>query len=97
MLTSANEKAGNKACFITWFADPIFQDFEEKKICFFNFFYKINVQLSVPRPDKGGGPINYGVLGTQELESTDIGKKQGMGTDDLLIVLTHNGGSKAEA
>ena len=52
---------------------------------FFSFLFFTNFQLSVPSPDKGGGQINYG-------------KKQGMGGPyDLLIVLSKNDCSRAEA
>ena len=80
------------------------QDFEKKKkkkkfnlIFFFNFFFFFytNFQLSVPSPDKGGGQINYGVQGTQELEPTDIAREETR--QDLLIVLSNNDCSRAEA
>ena len=56
-------------------------------------------QLSVPSPDKGGGQINYGVQGTHELEPTDIAREETRhgGPYDLLIVLSNNDCSRAEA
>ena len=65
-------------------ADPIFQDLGEKnKILFYfifycNFFLRMFSCRSQARITEG--QIHYGVLGTQELEPTDIGKKQGMET-----------------
>ena len=76
---------------ITWFTDPPTRFFRIwKKNPFFNFFFFTHFQLSVPSPDIGGGQINYGVQCTQQLEPTDVGKKQGMRLDDVLIVLSHN-------
>ena len=82
-------------------ADPIFQDLKKKKTLnfLFKFFFKLifffftHFLLSVPITDRGGGQINnYGVQGTQELEPTDKA-----GEETRLIVLSHNGGSRAEA
>ena len=75
---------------------PDFSGFEEKKYILFTFFFFTNFQLSVTITDKGGGQINYGVQGTQELEPTDIAREETR-HDDLLIVLSHNSGSRAEA
>ena len=80
---SLGHGGGDKAFFFDYLvygsADPILQDFEEKKklyIFLINFFFFTNFQLSVPSPDKGGGQINYGVQGTQELEPTDIAREE---------------------
>ena len=97
---------------ITWFTDPptrfcrILK--KEKKlndifififIFYFLFFFFTIFQLSVTSPDKGGGQINYGVQGTQELEPTDIAREETRhgGPYDLLIVLSNNDCSRAEA
>ena len=77
-------------------ADPILQDFEKKKKkkkkkkFFFFFLNKFSV---------GGGQINYGVQGTQELEPTDIPREETRhgGPHDLLIVLSNNDCSRAGA
>ena len=95
---------------ITWFTDPptrFCRILKKKNIYnyiffqfffflpFFFFFFFTYFQLSVPSPDNGGGQINYGVQGTQELEPTYIAREET--PYDLLIVLSNNDCSRAEA
>ena len=69
---------------ITWFTDPptrFCRILKKKKklYIFVNLIFVFcftNFQLSVPSSDKGGGQINYGVQGTQELEPTDIAREE---------------------